>query len=140
MNLLNNISVNPETKRKPMNRQGKGNRWRIGVPSSLLALGAFMVGVGFGTPVYAQDAEGFVTNKLPAPPPAEQIEAGKRVYFTKCVWCHGVNGSGDGPGADRLWPRPRNFNSGTFKIRHTASGLPRVLWSRTPKHFVADLH
>ena len=50
------------------------------------------------------------------------IEAGKRVYFTKCVWCHGVDGAGDGPGADRLWPRPRNFNQGTFKIRHTASG------------------
>ena len=54
--------------------------------------------------------------------PAEMIEAGKRVYFTKCVWCHGVDGAGDGPGADRLWPRPRNFNQGTFKIRHTASG------------------
>ena len=49
------------------------------------------------------------------------------MYFTKCVWCHGVNGSGDGPGADRLWPRPRNFNAGTFKIRHTASGeLPLI--------------
>jgi DMSO reductase family type II enzyme heme b subunit len=33
-----------------------------------------------------------------------------------------VDGAGDGPGADRLWPRPRNFNAGTFKIRHTASG------------------
>ena len=38
-----------------------------------------------------------------------------------------VKGSGDGPGADRLWPRPRNFNAGTFKIRHTASGeLPLI--------------
>jgi mono/diheme cytochrome c family protein len=38
------------------------------------------------------------------------------------VWCHGVNGAGDGPGADRLWPRPRNFNAGTFKI--VTHGLP----------------
>jgi len=75
----------------------------------------------------AQLAEGFAEGSHPAPPPAEQIEAGKRVYFTKCVWCHGVEGSGDGPGADRLWPRPRNFNGGTFKIRHTASGqLPLI--------------
>jgi DMSO reductase family type II enzyme heme b subunit len=50
------------------------------------------------------------------------IEEGKKIYFRKCVWCHGVDGAGDGPGADRLWPRPRNFNAGTFKIRHTASG------------------
>ena len=75
----------------------------------------------------AQLAEGFADGSHPAPPPAEQIEAGKRVYYTKCVWCHGVEGAGDGPGADRLWPRPRNFNGGTFKIRHTASGqLPLI--------------
>ncbi len=66
--------------------------------------------------------EGFKVISKPTPPSAEQIEAGKRVYFTKCVWCHGVKGSGDGPAADRLWPRPRNFNQGTLKSRHTASG------------------
>lgn len=65
---------------------------------------------------------GFKTGALAPEPSADMIEAGKRVYFTKCVWCHGVDGAGDGPGADRLWPRPRNFNQGTFKIRHTASG------------------
>jgi len=43
------------------------------------------------------------------------------------VWCHGVEGTGDGPAAVRLWPRPRNFEAGTFKIRHTASGqLPLI--------------
>jgi mono/diheme cytochrome c family protein len=66
--------------------------------------------------------EGFKQGDLVPLPPAEFVEAGKRVYFTKCVWCHGVDGAGDGPAADRLWPRPRNFNQGTFKIRHTASG------------------
>jgi mono/diheme cytochrome c family protein len=72
--------------------------------------------------------EGFKKSEMPPMPAAEDIEAGKRVYFTKCVWCHGVEGSGDGPAADRLWPRPRNFNQGTFKIRHTASGeLPLPL-------------
>ncbi len=72
--------------------------------------------------------EGFKKTEAPPLPPAQDIEAGKRVYFTKCVWCHGVDGAGDGPSADRLWPRPRNFNQGTFKIRHTASGeLPLPL-------------
>ncbi|MEO6666417.1 MAG: c-type cytochrome, partial [Nitrospiria bacterium] len=50
------------------------------------------------------------------------LAAGKAIYFRKCVWCHGPEGAGDGPGADRLWPRPRDFTQGTFKIRHTASG------------------
>src|SRR5579884_2178251 len=81
----------------------------------------------YGTPLpfaFAQEGvpEGFKKSELAPPPSAEMIEAGKRVYFTKCVWCHGVDGAGDGPAADRLWPRPRNFNQGTFKIRHTASG------------------
>ncbi|MBI3994982.1 MAG: c-type cytochrome [Nitrospirae bacterium] len=58
----------------------------------------------------------------PSKPTPADIEAGKAVYFKKCVWCHGPEGAGDGPGSDRLWPRPRNFNQGTFKIRHTASG------------------
>lgn len=81
--------------------------------------------------------EGFKKAEPPPMPKPEDIEAGKRVYFTKCVWCHGVDGAGDGPGADRLWPRPRNFNQGTFKIRHTASGelpLPELDLFRTVTH------
>ena len=90
----------------------------IGAAFGALLISASAVGVG-----QAEDLpEGFAKAELAPAPPAEMIEAGKRVYFTKCVWCHGVDGAGDGPGADRLWPRPRNFNQGTFKIRHTASG------------------
>ena len=116
------------TKRKQMNGQTLNRRRWVGI--GLFSLAVFLCGFAMTSSVQAQEedgAEGFRTGKLPAPPPAEQIEAGKRVYFTKCVWCHGVNGAGDGPGADRLWPRPRNFNAGTFKIRHTASGeLPLI--------------
>jgi DMSO reductase family type II enzyme heme b subunit len=88
------------------------------------AFGVILVLGSTGVSLFAQDAipEGFKKGELAPEPPAEMIEAGKRVYFTKCVWCHGVDGAGDGPGADRLWPRPRNFNQGTFKIRVTASG------------------
>lgn len=59
-----------------------------------------------------------------APEPIQQdrLEAGKKVYFKRCVWCHGVEGGGDGPSADRLFTRPRNFIQGTFKIRWTDSG------------------
>ena len=58
----------------------------------------------------------------PQKPTDAQVAAGEKVYFKECVWCHGPEGAGDGPGALRLWPRPRNFNAGTFKIRTTASG------------------
>lgn len=98
-------------------------RWGVCLSVSVL-LG---LGLPLGSGAQEDLPEGFKQQSLPSPPPAEQIEAGKRVYFTKCVWCHGVEGAGDGPGAVRLWPRPRNFNAGTFKIRHTASGqLPLI--------------
>ena len=88
------------------------------------AFGIILVSGSAGGLTFAADAlpAGFKKGDLAPEPSADMIEAGKRVYFTKCVWCHGVDGGGDGPGADRLWPRPRNFNQGTFKIRHTASG------------------
>ena len=109
-----------------MSKKRDGRNWaRWGVCVSVSVL----LGLGLPMSSLAQEdlPEGFKQQGLPSPPPAEQIEAGKRVYFTKCVWCHGVTGAGDGPGAVRLWPRPRNFNAGTFKIRHTASGqLPLI--------------
>jgi DMSO reductase family type II enzyme heme b subunit len=64
---------------------------------------------------------------VPADPiQQDKLEAGKKVYFKRCVWCHGVEGGGDGPSHDRLFTKPRNFIQGTFKIRWTNSGeLPR---------------
>ncbi|MGC3974575.1 MAG: c-type cytochrome [Nitrospira sp.] len=109
----------------------------IGAALGALILSASAVGIGQA----ADLPEGFAKGDLAPAPPADMIEAGKRVYFTKCVWCHGVDGAGDGPGADRLWPRPRNFNQGTFKIRHTASGeLPLFNYNeKTPDSGKNDL-
>lgn len=44
-------------------------------------------------------------------------EAGKKIYEKKCAWCHGWNGAGDGPAADFLNPRPRDFTSGIYKYK-----------------------
>lgn len=60
--------------------------------------------------------------RKPDPIQKDKLELGKKVYFKRCVWCHGVEGAGDGPSADRLFTRPRNFIQGTFKIRTTDSG------------------
>jgi len=105
------------------------------------AFGIILVSGSTGVSLFAQDAlpEGFKKGELAPEPAAEMIEAGKRVYFTKCVWCHGVDGAGDGPGADRLWPRPRNFNQGTFKIRHTASGELPLFDAKKPTPGQNDL-
>jgi DMSO reductase family type II enzyme heme b subunit len=53
---------------------------------------------------------------------AELIEQGKTIYFRRCSFCHGLLGDGNGPAADYLDPRPRDFTLGTFKFRTTQSG------------------
>ena len=105
------------------------------------AFGIILVSGSTGGLTFAQGTlpAGFKTGALAPEPSADMIEAGKRVYFTKCVWCHGVDGAGDGPGADRLWPRPRNFNQGTFKIRHTASGELPLFDAKKPTPGQNDL-
>jgi DMSO reductase family type II enzyme heme b subunit len=54
----------------------------------------------------------------------ETIEAGRNLYEKKCGFCHGNEGRGDGPVADYLNPRPRDFTMGLYKIRTTTTGEP----------------
>jgi mono/diheme cytochrome c family protein len=53
---------------------------------------------------------------------AATVAKGKQVYDANCVQCHGESGKGDGYGAPFLVPTPRDFTSGQFKFRTTASG------------------
>jgi DMSO reductase family type II enzyme heme b subunit len=46
------------------------------------------------------------------------------MYERKCLLCHGEKGDGKGPGAEHLRPAPRDFTSGTFKIRSTSNKIP----------------
>ncbi|TKB68993.1 MAG: c-type cytochrome [Nitrospira sp.] len=51
---------------------------------------------------------------------------GKQIYEQSCLFCHGVNGKGDGPAAffnaAYMAPRPTDFTVGSFKFRSTPSG------------------
>ena len=51
-----------------------------------------------------------------------QPSQGKAVYDARCAECHGSAGKGDGPASALLFPRPRDFTSGTYKIRTTETG------------------
>jgi DMSO reductase family type II enzyme heme b subunit len=57
----------------------------------------------------------------PAPVAADD-KAGKALYERHCAQCHGDEGKGDGPVADLVYPRPRDFTLGMYKVRHTLSG------------------
>src|SRR5215831_11331448 len=57
-----------------------------------------------------------------SPQSSATMTPGRIVYEQHCAACHGPNGRGDGPAAVWLYPKPRHFNSGLFKIKSTPSG------------------
>jgi DMSO reductase family type II enzyme heme b subunit len=54
----------------------------------------------------------------------EVVKAGKKIFDKSCWFCHGREGRGDGPVADYVVPRPRDFVTALFKFRTTESGYP----------------
>jgi len=56
----------------------------------------------------------------PAAAKPGNAESGAEVYARRCTWCHGVEGEGDGPAAERLNPPPRDFTSAQYKIKTTS--------------------
>ncbi|MDB5385505.1 MAG: cytochrome c class [Planctomycetaceae bacterium] len=48
---------------------------------------------------------------------------GRNLYMRHCLHCHGVSGDGNGPTANYLNPRPRDYRLGEFKFTSTANGI-----------------
>jgi len=57
---------------------------------------------------------------------ADTVAEGREIYENACIFCHGVEGKGDGPVATYLSmdmaPQPRDFTEGIYKFRSTLSG------------------
>jgi mono/diheme cytochrome c family protein len=68
----------------------------------MIALAAILGVAGCGRPQAAPDAAA--------------------LYRALCATCHGETGRGDGPAAAFLFPKPRDFTLGKFKVRSTATG------------------
>src|SRR5262245_4031703 len=55
-------------------------------------------------------------------PASTEASSGQQVYNQHCASCHGVNGDGTGPASVWLFPKPRNFSAGLFKLHSTPAG------------------
>ena len=51
-----------------------------------------------------------------------QRESGRQLYAKYCAQCHGEKGDGEGYATPHLYPRPRNFTTGKYKVRTTPNG------------------
>ena len=49
----------------------------------------------------------------------ENLKAGRGLYQRHCSHCHGTSGDGNGPTAQYLFPRPRDYRHGVFKFTST---------------------
>ena len=51
-----------------------------------------------------------------------QRKSGEALYMKYCSQCHGEKGDGEGYATPHLFPKPRNFTTGKFKVRTTPNG------------------
>ena len=84
------------------------------------ALLVLALAIGAGAPQAADPKVN--TEPVKATPVTEDRSAGKALYARYCTQCHGDEGKGDGPAADFVYPRPRDFTLALYKVRSTPSG------------------
>jgi mono/diheme cytochrome c family protein len=93
----------------------------------LAGAGGVVLGVRYFFPPAAEEEDKGRDRKDHSPRSftAAQLEAAGRVHYTNhCLACHGDKGAGDGPAARFLYPRPRNFTSGEFRLVTTRNRIP----------------
>jgi DMSO reductase family type II enzyme heme b subunit len=66
----------------------------------------------------AKQQQATVATDVPAP------EQGARLYAQHCAGCHGEKGDAQGLAARFLFPKPRDFRAGRFRLISTANGVP----------------
>lgn len=75
-----------------------------------------------------ETGEAVLSGTLPADPASGDLcaldggsvlQAGRGLYMRHCSHCHGTSGDGNGPTAQYLNPRPRDYRHGVFKFTST---------------------
>lgn len=79
-----------------------------------------------GTPQPAVAKNASTTSAIEANP-----DTGIELYAQHCAACHGQKGDGKGLATQFLFPKPRDFRSGRFRLVSTSNGVPTFADIRT---------
>ena len=58
------------------------------------------------------------------PAAAGKLPPGQVLYGRHCAACHGANGDGQGLAAAFLYPKPRSFRGGKYRLVSTDNSVP----------------
>jgi mono/diheme cytochrome c family protein len=66
-------------------------------------------------------------NAKPETGPREQPSEAKQLFMTVCATCHGPDGKGNGPAADSLNPRPRDYTNPEWQASVTDADIKKII-------------
>ncbi|MEX0704362.1 MAG: ethylbenzene dehydrogenase-related protein [Planctomycetales bacterium] len=95
------------------------------VPSAATNVGGAAKDATQQTVVAASPASGLPPIPSMFSSDAERAQA-KALYSRNCAACHGPDGGGDGIAAGFMFPKPRNFHRGLFRLVTTSNSVPTV--------------
>jgi len=58
--------------------------------------------------------------------PSEPSQA-EKIFFNQCAMCHGMDGTGNGPAAQGLPVKPRNYTDGTWQASVTDDEIKKTI-------------
>jgi mono/diheme cytochrome c family protein len=98
------------------------------VPLVSAVLMCVVAGCGQTTPPVSQQADRSATRdaavEAPLASTATIVGTSSNLYLQHCAACHGEKGDGQGIAARFLFPKPRDFRAGRFRLVSTTNGVP----------------
>jgi cytochrome c553 len=79
-----------------------------------------------GTPMAEQES-GPKGKRAPAPAGMTGDEQAHKMFETVCAMCHGADGTGNGPAAASLNPKPRNYTDATWQASVTDEDIRKTI-------------
>ncbi len=74
----------------------------------------------------AAAAEAVASAETTPPSSPDKPDRGRQLYAQHCAACHGENGNGQGLAARFIYPKPRDFRSGRFRLISNPNGVPSL--------------